>query len=586
MINRARISALLLAAALAVAADAPTDAEWGPIAKALEANPAEAVPQVEAIVAQYPRWVDGHRALAAARLQAGDAKGAWSAARAALAISKTDAAAAALGVQALAALGRHADAFKVADGFTDASDAGGVVAAQAAVAAVQIGDHARTSTYLGAAKARGIGASPVLDFVQAKQAMARQDLAGAASGLEAAVAARPDYHAALYELGRVRTVLALQTPDQALDLLTKAEESFQAACRLSLRDSASRFALGRARLERGKRLIAAGKADEGEMILRTALTALDEGLQMVADNRDAKLWKGDALLRLRRYDEAVPHLRYALNNGATDRALPFNLSLALTKSGKPDEATEILAGVRAQTVDEQLTLAMNAFAQGNWAGADNLLREAMKGLDPEDPKQGPQRLAAIRYLGHCARELAATAPEGSEEREKQLETAANAYKTAGDLNDYPSRHWYMHVQAPRGPLHAFVAGKQSITWNGFWNPPAWKLLAANYGYKVTKGEGIGGALKHGPAHVMLWGLLAFIAFGLFLKGWLLPNGLYGKAKPASSRSSRSPSQGAAQPTSPRTRPASAIARKPGASTVRKPGAKPPTLGGPKTPFND
>ena len=209
---RARIPALLLAAACACAADAPTEAEWAPVAQTLEGGGSEAVASIEAITAKYPKWADGHRALANARLRAGDPSGAWKAARAAIALNKADTTAAVLGLQALAILGRYDDAFKVADLFNDASDPGGAVAAQAAITALMARNDQRLADYLKAAKARTSGAAPILDFITAKQAQRAKDLPTAAAALDRAIAAKPDYRDALYELGRVRTVQALQTP--------------------------------------------------------------------------------------------------------------------------------------------------------------------------------------------------------------------------------------------------------------------------------------------------------------------------------------------------------------------------------------
>lgn len=591
MSTRASIPALLLAAALACAADAPTEAEWGPVAESLDAGGAEAVASVETITAKYPKWPDGHRALANARLRAGDPSGAWKAARAAIGLSKTDAVAATLGMQALALLGRYDHAFQVADMFTDASDPGGAVAAQAAIVALVARNDQRLGVYLTAAKARSNGSAPILDFISAKQAQRAKDLPAAATALDRAIAAKPDYRDALYELGRVRTVQALQTPDQAEVLLGKADEAFSAAARLDRKDADSRFGLGRARLELGKRLIAAGKADPGSAKLREALGALDEALQLEPANRDGKLWKGDALLRLERYEEAAAMLKQAFNAGATDRALPFNLSLALSRSGKPDEAAKVLENVEAQSDDERLTLAINAFNLGNWSAAQKLFADARDNIPVEPAESAKRRWAVYRYLGHCARELAATA-EG-ERRDELIETASMYYKEAGNNSDFAARHWYMHLETQRGPLQAFEAGRQSIKWNGMWNPPAWRLLAGNYGYKVSRGEGFAGAWKHSKPHLMLWTLLTFIPIGLFLKGWLLPNGLYGGGapKPASKSSTRA----AAKPGTASTKPGTAGARKPGAPP-RKPvaGAKPPSRAlapksdgtGPKTPFSE
>lgn len=595
---RVRIPALLLAAALAAGADAPTDAEWSPVAQTLQSSPADAVAGIEAITAKYPKWPDGFRALALARMQSGDPSGAWKAARAALGLNKGDTAAAALGMQCLAVVGRYDDAYKVADLFSDQTDAGGQVASQAAITALQAGNEAKLAAFLEIAKRRGgDNGAPVLDFIAAKQAQRKGDLPAAAAALEHAIAARADYRDALYELGRVRIVLALTSPEQADGLLAKAEESLQAAARLDARDADSRFGLGRARLERGKRLIAAGKADEGNALLRVAITALDEGLQIRPTDRDAKLWKGDALLRLERYEEAAPLLRMAMRNGAQDRALPFNLSLALSKSGKSAEAAEVLAGVQAESTDEQLTMAMNAFDQGNWVAARKLLIGALDDLPIDKPETAARRWSTVRYIGHTYRAQAEALDRNDPEREELIENAVNAYKEAGNNADFVARHWYMHVQVPRGPQQAFTAGRQSVAWDGWWNPPAWKLLAGNYGYKVSKGEGVMGAFKHGPAHVMLWLLLAIIPVGLFLKGWLMPHGLYGKApaaparggttrtaaaKPGTGRAPAKPgtvsAAGKSSRPTPGPRPASAKA--PSRALAPKDGT------GPKTPFSD
>lgn len=597
MQHRVRLSALILTAALVAGADAPTDVEWAPIAQAMESNAGEAVASIEAITAKYPRWPDGFRALAIARLQSGDPGGAWKAARSALGINKNDVAAATIGIQCLALAARYDDAYKVANLFTDQTDTGGAVASQAAITALQANNDERLATYLASAKARGgANGAPILDFVEAKQAQKAGDLPTAAAALGRAIAARPDYRDALYELGRVRIVQALTSPELAIEQLKKAEEAFQAAARLDSRDHDSRFGLGRARLELGKRMIAANQAEEGNAMLRMALTALDEGLQLKPTDRDAKLWKGDTLLRLERYEEAAPLLRYALANGAPDRALPFNLSLALSKSGKAEEAAEVLNGVQAESTDEVLTMAMSAYEQGNWVAARKLLMSAIDDLPIDTPANAARRWSTLRFVGHTYREQAAALGKGTVEYEEMVANAVNCYETAGDNADFASRHWYMYLQVPRGPKEAFLAGRKSVAWDGWWNPTAWKLLAGNYGYKVTRGEGVGGAFKHGPAHVMLWLLLAIIPIGLFLKGWLLPNGLYGKAAPSPSRPPTA--RTGAKPGTASAKPGAAGARKPGtagASTVRKPGppgAKPPSRAlapkdgtGPKTPFS-
>jgi hypothetical protein len=584
MSTRARLPALLLAAALGAAVESPTEAEWAPVARSLAAGADEAVAGLEAITAKYPKWPDGHRALASARLRAGDHRGAWKSARAAIALDKADSAAAVLGMQALGILARYDDAYTVADLFTDASDPGGAVAAQAAITALMARNDRRLADYLTAAEVRANGRTPMLDFITAKQAQRAKDLPAAVAALERAIAAKADYRDAHYELGRVLTVQALQAPELAEALLGKADAAFSAAARLDRQDADCRLGLGRARLELGKRLLAAGKTDAGGVKLREAVTALDEGLQLDPGNRDGKLWKGDAQLRLGRYDEAALLLKQAFNAGAIDRALPFNLSLALSRSGKPDEAAKVLENVEAQSDDERLTLAISAFNLGNWSAAQKLLTDVRDNIPVEPPEEAKRRWAVYRYLGHCARELAAGA--AGEQREELLATAAMYYKEAGENGDVAARHWYLHHEAQRGPLQAFEAGRQSIKWYGMWNPPAWKLLAGNYGYKVSRGEGFAGAWKHSKAHLMLWTLLTFIPIGLFLKGWLLPNGLYGGGGPKPAPK---------PPTRPAAKPGTAAARRP-APAPRKPipGARPPSnalapksdASGPKTPSSE
>lgn len=590
---------LALCCAALAAGEAPTAAEWEPAAKALEAGGKEAVALLEGLASKYPRWPDGHRALAIARLRAGDAAGAWRAARAALALDKHDTAAAVAGLQALGALAaqgeqqRYDHAFQLADLFTDQTDAGGAVAAQAAVVALAAQQDRRLETYLAAARRRAGGApTPMLDFIEAKRALLRRELPQALAALERAVGADPAYRDALYELGRVRTLLALQQPDAAvaLELLAKAEEAFLAAQRLDRHDADSRFALGRARLERGKRLLAAGEAEKAGTALRDAIAALDEGLAMQPGQRDGILWKGDALLRLERWEEAAALLQRAYDLGASERALPFNLALAWSRAGQPERAAPILARLQAENDQERLTIALNAFSQSNWAVAKAMFEQLLARSEREDsPLRDPaQWRNTVRYLAHCTRQLAEQA-EG-EQREELMAQAIEMYKQAGNHGDFPSRHWYLHLHAARGPLQAFEAGKQSIAWDGFWNPPAWGLLAANYGWKITRGQGFDGLLKYGIGHLMLWSLLAFMPLILFLKGlFLAPGGSKG-GKPATGKPS-----GRGASSRPATKPGTATtARRPTPTTTRRPppGGKPSgragppaAPGGPKTPFS-
>ncbi|MCS6970231.1 MAG: hypothetical protein RMM29_08140 [Planctomycetota bacterium] len=596
----AALCCLLAALALCRGGEAPTAAEWEPVAQALEGGGRDAVPLLDRITQQYPRWPDGHRALALARLRAGDAGGAWKAARTALALDRQDAAAAVIGMQALGNLAAQGDrqrfehAFQLADQFGDQADPGGAVAAQAAVLALAAQQEQRLQNYLAAARRRaGQAPMPMLDFIAAKQALLKRDLAAARQALERAVAADPQYRDALYELGRVRTMLALQAGDAAESerLLAQAEEAFLAAQRLDRHDADSRLALGRARLERGKRLLAAGESERAGTALRDAIAALDEGLALAPNHRDGILWKGDALLRLERWQEAAPLLEQALQAGATDRALPFNLALALSRSGQPDAAARVLAQVKAESDQERLTIALTAFNQGNWAAARAMFEQLLQRSQAEDSplKDRTQWNNVVRYLAHCTRELSAQA-EG-ERAAELLAEAIEMYKQAGDNEDFPARHWYLHLQAGRGPLPAFEAGKQWMKWDGFFTPPAWGLVVGNYGWKVSRGRGFDGVLKHGIGHLLLWSLLAFVPVILFIKSWLLPSG-GGSAAPAARTSGKAPARPGSAPTARRPAPPPAPRPASQATTRRQPppGGKPPGRsapppGGPKTPFS-
>ena len=371
----------------------------------------------------------------------------------------------------------------------------------------------------------------------------------------------------------------MQAPEQAEVLLGKADAALSEAARIDPRDVASRLALGRARLERAKLIAAAGRNDEADTAFRTVLAPIDEALTLRPDDRDGKLWKGDALLRLRRYEEAAPLLRQALNAGILDRALPFNLALALTKTGKAEEAGKVLENVVTSTADERLTLGINLFNQGNWIAANKMLREALEVLAADDPKEGRQRTITKRFVAHCEREMAGLTQD-PEARTGHLLTALKLYKEAGDEDDYISRHWYLATSTERSPLDAFAAGRQSLKWDGWVNPTAWRLLAANYGFKIAHGEGVKGLIKYGPAHAMLFGLLAFICLGLFGKSLLMPAAATARPAPADGGKRKPGTTAVRAPVKLPNKP-STSARKPSSAALKP---EPPLASGPKTPF--
>jgi hypothetical protein len=577
---------ILLAAAL-TAADRPTDAEWAPVAQAMAENAADALAQVEAIASRYPKWGDGQRALALVRLRAGDAKGSYGAARVALSLNGKDQAAGVLALQALSAQGRHADALKVAtlQFKDDAADPGGSVAAQAAISAFQGNDSPAAQTWIGTARRRaGNQVSPAIEFVTSRLLAQNRDIDGAAAALDRALAAQPDYRDALYERGRLRLVQAVQAKEgaDADRSIAGAIEDFSAALKLDRRDTPAQMGLGRALIDQGIRKIAAGKADLGNADLRQGAAQLREALAQDPDSREGHLWLGDALVRLEQWADAVPHLKQARSMGASERALPFNLALALGRSGDAAGAKRILDGIDPVGLDEILTVASNAYHLGDYASAKKQFLASLAQIEDRS-----RRAAIIRWVAHCERGLADALPKGDRLRDEVLDKAAKLYLDAGNDEDYESRRWYAALQAPRSPEHAFQVGKQLLKWDGFMNPPAWRLMVANYGHHITRDRGISGLM---PAHGLLWGLLAILPLGLFLKSLFMPSG-GGAPAPAPT------SGGGARSTTRRSppKPGATSARKPPASATTRPmpsaAPRPPTTASgkqappsPKTPF--
>ena len=108
-------------------ADAPTAEEWNPVEQALSEDTATAEVKLAALIAAYPRWVDGQRTMAGWRMRHGQADEALASAKQALTLNPSDAAAAAIVVQALGVLHRPGEAFALEDKFVGEKDPKGWV---------------------------------------------------------------------------------------------------------------------------------------------------------------------------------------------------------------------------------------------------------------------------------------------------------------------------------------------------------------------------------------------------------------------------------------------------------------------------
>jgi tetratricopeptide (TPR) repeat protein len=230
-------------------ADAPTAEEWSPVEQALSEDTATAGTKLAALIATYPRWVDGQRTMAEWRMRHGQADEALASAKQALALNPSDAAAAAIVVQALGVLHRPGEAFALADKFVGEKDPNGWVNFRAAEVALDVNDRAKAELHLSLASGRVKSPPAEFSFLEARISAASGDLDRAELSLTRAVATNPRLWDGWYELGVVQLRQAeRKTLVSRREYLEKSEASFTKVTAIHAKDALSWFGLGRAQL--------------------------------------------------------------------------------------------------------------------------------------------------------------------------------------------------------------------------------------------------------------------------------------------------------------------------------------------------
>lgn len=580
--------ALFAAAAFAAAADAPTKEEWAPVAQAIAQEAATARPQIEALLRRYPGWADGWIEYARFELHAQRFAEAERHARKAHDLAKPHGEAAALLVQALSAQGRHDDALSAAEFYREnrshdrqpGNRAGWVsfYAAQAALLSVPAGATreqaqpviARADEFLKAAKASAAAGTPAeFHVLDARLAVRKGDLAGAEKSLERATAIDAKQWDAWYELGRVRSVLAEQAGN-VVDRRTRleaAETAFTTVVRALPDDWESWYGLGRAQAARGR--LAAMEGGDGVVALRDAVASLDEALKRKADHPEAWAALGEAQLRLDRFAEAVTSLEKARTLGAGDKALLFNLAMALEKAGRAEDATRILSQTTASTSAELVNKGMGSYRAKLYPAAIELLTQATR--HPDLAGNDLQRAKIERWIGHIQRDWATAEvprPATAEERAARLAAAAEAYRRAGDLGDAVARRHFAAIESERSPADAYRAGWIVLRWNAFFSFSGLAMVAGNYGAARAWDNTL---------HLAVWGVLGGIPLLLWVAGLLRRKPVPAdEARRASTRAAKAPTarREERRPPAPSTRPPSAPTTRPPSPPTTQPGSGP------------
>ena len=559
----ARLASVLLlvcaACGVAGAADsAPSAREWSAVSAAINAGAPDAEQQLTTLLRTYPEWADGSRALAKLQLDAGRPREALAAARRATQLAPNDTDALRLQIRALTDLKQKADIYALIDG-SGGKDPKGWLRYEGGLAAATLGDGPKAEALLKEAKAR-IG-SPIpaeFQFLDSRIAIAAKDYPRAEAALNAATTQQPTFWDAWYELGRIRLLLGEFQADNRESWIRKAGDAFAQVVKGLPLDAHGPLGVGQAALAQGKRLSAEDRDDNAAAQFRDAVAALNQAVTLKPDLAEGWMLLGDAQLRLEQWQPAATSLQRARALGATGRSLTFNLAIALQQAGNIAEAQALLKTITADSPAEQVTLGMGAYRSHNWQVALSLLEPAVAGLtDPE--ATGP----TWRYIGHAHHHLAEAKPASSSERESELDAAAAAYRTAGDLGDFAARHHFLGSESARAPDRAYAAAWTMIGWDTF-DLTAWKTAFGNYGAAKTGGQGLAGMASRAPLHLAFWVvlvLLPLVLFGLGLlrrrkAGEVVDGDAAPKAKP---------------PTKPRTTAAPAA----GAPATRAPG-RPPT----------
>jgi tetratricopeptide (TPR) repeat protein len=558
----------LLCGALA-AADMPTKDEWAPVEAALTADQPDAESQLAALVKRFPQWTDGQRELAKLQLRHGETAAALESAQRALSLDAAgeQVEAACVQTQALTILGRNGEALAAVSAFKG-KDKGGWLHYYGAKAALAAKDTGKAESLLKDARDKAVNTAPPEFFVlEARIDQAKDELPAAKTMLEQASVAKKDVPEIWYELGRVELAMSQQDAEGGAELADAAVEHFERALRLRPEDVNVLYGVGYARYEQAKRLMQKQDNDSAGARLRDAVAVLDQAVTKQPEFGLAHDVLGNVLVQLERFQDAIPHLRKAMELGIDDRASRYNLAYALAQSGDRAGAQQLLVGDQAQSAspEELVLLAMNAYHGHDFVPAERMLSEILPKLDGDPARQA----AALRFIGHARRQMADKA--SSDERERLLDDAADAYGKAGDLKDRVAREDYLALQTGRNADLGYAAGWRYLGWKAYLSPTGWSAVLGNYGSWLTGDAGIGGAWNRHPGHVVGWGMAAGLPLLLFLAAKLRGGGRAAPEPAPRPKTASVPTPRASSRSAPTERPATRpAAQKAATEATRKP----------------
>ncbi len=503
------------------ASDAPTQEQWQPVQSALAAKSADAGERLDAIIAKFPTWIDGHLARARLKLEGGDLVAAYASAYEALKIDGASIPAGRLAIQALGRRERYEAVYNIANRFTGYKDKDGWVNFDAASMAIAAKDLANAEKYLALAMQRAVTTTPKeFLFLEGRIALLAKDLERAEIAFQRAAGSGASdtgdkYPDALFELGRVIFARAGGYERQATrqDAYVRAESCFRRLVALQPRDAEAQMYLGRILLAQGRDLIEANEVENGKERIRAGLPPLREALNFRPGLLPAQLALGEALLQLEMYVEGIPYLESARAQGVKDRDVLFNLAQAYSATGRKAEADAIFSMIPPRTANELVSTGMAAYRAGNFASAADMLRKAAD--MPELLGKTEVRASALRYSGHAQRKVAETV-SAKAEVDARLDAAVECYRLAGEAGDHIARRWFLAVESARDPFRAYAAGWQYLAWKSYLAPAGWAVVVGNYGPYVTGGEGLTGMRDRHPVHVLVWTLLILVPIVLFV----------------------------------------------------------------------
>jgi len=537
----------------------PSEAEWAPLAKAIEADGAAARDDLARFM-RNRNWPRGWAVLAGLAQAAGDWKACVRASRTglqqALAVEdergadpefiQTRADLAARLIVSLTRSGEHDLALGIMSKFGERADPDGRVhfhAAEAALAAEQV---QRATTLIQQALAVERRASylfrkgVLLEHLADEPGhVAADDLSEALASYRDAVELDPTLRAAWYNIGRLQHALHKRRPMQTDEDLVAADQAFAEALRLDEDDAAARLGQSLVRLDMGD-------LEEAYYGLRTVRDQFEK--QGGVDRRLAQLLyrgMGGAQLQLAERDpyswsheEAFADLQRAYQLGDRSRDAINNLLVAaIIMQGRSDneagraELAALVAELRQTGDVEPVNQAMATFRLAQAAakhddppgvqryastsaalfadilGVEAEQIDAWAGADPDE-----REIALWRYLGHAWHlhaealgkdEAPADAVVASRDR------AAAAWAIAARSGDYLAQRHYLAQQSRRGGSYAYRAGWRYLAWRSYLSPAGWRTVIGSYGSAK--------AWRH-PVHLAAWGLLLLLTLALGLRG--------------------------------------------------------------------